>query len=176
VPRLPSIEHRLTRAQGDKLARFVCKELGLVIDKNVFICGSLRRECGYIGDIDLLAVNAKSSPDFVDSVKRAINKSEYVDYQRGDESEQILRLHCDGLKIDLYIAERDHVAPMLLFLTGSKFFNISMRLHAKRRGYKLTAYALLKNDKIVKTATERDIFRKLGLSYRDPRYRCIWVK
>ena len=67
----------------------------------------------------------------------------------------------------------------LLYFTGSALFSRNMRHYANQRGWKLTdrgLYPLLNEfytstDHGIKCETERDIFRALGLEYREPKDR-----
>lgn len=66
---------------------------------------------------------------------------------------------------------------MLLYLTGSKSFNIRVRNTAKALGYRLTNRALLKTTpretRRVGTSTEEQVFAILGMEYVPPRFRVL---
>jgi len=61
----------------------------------------------------------------------------------------------------------------LLFMTGSKQFNIKMRKIAKKMNYKLNEYGLYLNSKKIKIKCEKDIFKKLNMKFIQPKYRNI---
>lgn len=84
-----------------------------------------------------------------------------------------LSLDLDGLQIDLYYAEEDYLGAMLLFLTGSKAFNIRQRALAKRRGFRLNQYGLWTQDgeTLVASRTEEEIFTALGMEFLPPEER-----
>ena len=74
-------------------------------------------------------------------------------------------------RIDIRYVPYKYYHSALLYFTGSADLNKQMRSIAIK-GYKLSEYGLFdKNDKRIKTKSERDIFKKLGLEYLHPRLR-----
>lgn len=75
-----------------------------------------------------------------------------------------------GIKADLWTVPKESVGAAVLFATGSADFNIKLRGTAKRRGWKLTRYALEEADtgKVIARATEEEIFKALGMEYVEP--------
>jgi DNA polymerase/3'-5' exonuclease PolX len=81
---------------------------------------------------------------------------------------------------DVYTASRAE-APFALFqYTGNRDYNIRVRAHAKRRGWKLNQYGVTIADGPRRghaapgssaVRTERDLARLLGVTYRPPRER-----
>jgi DNA polymerase/3'-5' exonuclease PolX len=60
----------------------------------------------------------------------------------------------------------------MLYFTGPAKFNVLMRLKAKRKGYKLNEYGLWHGLRMVEgITTERDIFAKLDIPWREPHER-----
>lgn len=61
----------------------------------------------------------------------------------------------------------------LLYFTGSKMFNIRMRIKARKMGFKLNEYGLWKGDVSVRDdiTTERDIFKTISMDYVPPEKR-----
>lgn len=60
----------------------------------------------------------------------------------------------------------------MLYFTGSKRFNIIMRLKAKKLGFTLNEYGLFRDGVPVPGLnTEHDIFAALGMEYKEPRDR-----
>ena len=66
---------------------------------------------------------------------------------------------------------------MLLYLTGSKSFNIRVRNTAKALGYRLTNRELLKTTpretRRVSVSTEEQVLAILGMEYVPPRFRVL---
>ena len=66
---------------------------------------------------------------------------------------------------------------MMLYLTGSKYFNVRIRKAARASGFKLTNRELIKitprGGYAIKTMTEETIFKALGIDYVPPRYRVM---
>lgn len=83
-------------------------------------------------------------------------------------------------RLDIIVVPYSEFACALLYFTGSAHFNRSMRALAKTKGMSLSEHALstavVRNSQGVKVApgqmlptpTEKDVFRLLGLPYREP--------
>eukprot|EP01028_Stygiella_incarcerata_P007834 TRINITY_DN3282_c0_g1_i1.p1 TRINITY_DN3282_c0_g1~~TRINITY_DN3282_c0_g1_i1.p1 ORF type:complete len:666 (+),score=165.43 TRINITY_DN3282_c0_g1_i1:71-2068(+) len=92
----------------------------------------------------------------------------------------VIRLSTSHLhrRIDIKVYSDDVYAPALLYFTGSGYFNRSMRLLARKAGYRLSDEGIWKAKRNEKVCTrvgdpivcknEEDIFRILGLEYRVP--------
>lgn len=80
-------------------------------------------------------------------------------------------------RIDIKYYPLEQFPYALLYLTGSDYFNKSMRLYAKKKGYSLTDCGLMPIDKKYpnppKCEEEKDIFAFLGLEYMPPEKR-VW--
>jgi DNA polymerase/3'-5' exonuclease PolX len=82
----------------------------------------------------------------------------------------IIDLFGRQLRIDVRSVTKEQYPFALLYFTGSKQFNTTIRLHAKKMGYKLNEYNLgnFKGDII---RTEKDIFKALKIKYLKPEER-----
>lgn len=86
-------------------------------------------------------------------------------------------------RIDIKLYPREQYGYAVLYFTGSDYFNRSMRLFAKKKGYILSDHGLhsafiMKNKKVwegenIPCYTEEDVFRVLGLDYRKPEERSV---
>ena len=86
-------------------------------------------------------------------------------------------------RIDMKIYARECFGYAVLYFTGSDYFNRSMRLFARKKGYTLSDHGLhpafrLRNQKIwegenIPCFTEEDVFKVLGLDYRKPEERSV---
>ena len=76
-------------------------------------------------------------------------------------------------RIDIRFVTYESFHSALLYFTGSADLNKKMRQLAKTKGYKLSEYGLFKltTGERIKTKSEEDIFKKLGMSYIDPKLR-----
>lgn len=131
------------------------------ISDNFHMAGSLRRgKKDNIGDLDVVhfGLNLPEIPN------------DYV-MEAGDE---IVRLKIDGEQIDIYRTDEAHFGAMLLFLTGSKDFNINLRALAKGRGWKLNQLGLFdEKDNLIAARTEKEIFDAMQLPWYEPEERVI---
>tara|TARA_B100001123_G_scaffold38637_4_gene39927 strand:- start:6888 stop:8627 length:1740 start_codon:yes stop_codon:yes gene_type:complete len=131
------------------------------------VVGSLRRGCETCGDIDILAVDASESTHdtFISfpTLERVIVKGK-------TKSSILLR---DGSQIDLRLVPLESEGAALQYFTGSRSHNVSLRDRAIKRGLKLNEYGLFQtsDQSQIKTASEREIYRALGLSDIPPELR-----
>lgn len=81
-------------------------------------------------------------------------------------------------RLDIKYYPREFYGYAVLYFTGSDYFNRSMRLFARHKGYTLTDHGIYpairsKNEKVwqgdnIPCYTERDVFKVLGLEYKEP--------
>jgi DNA polymerase (family 10) len=168
---------KIPRAYADKICALLC------IDKNgahdrLVICGSYRRQKEILGDIDILTT--MDLKKVLDSIKK---HGDVAIISQGEERVELL-LNCarwpglmqpHWIKVDIFHAAPGEWIPYLLYLTGSKRFNMIMRRNAKDKGYLLNQRGLFKKDKKVKISTEADMLEILGMNmkYLDPKLRDI---
>lgn len=128
------------------------------------VAGSYRRGKSTIGDIDIVTVESPS----------AINpRLGHIAEEIIDEGEKKTSLRCNGKRVDVRFTPRSRFGSMLLYLTGSKAFNIRMREIAINRGYKLNEYGIESRTKGIRNtfATEPELFSFLGMDYIIPELR-----
>ncbi|MBR1368021.1 hypothetical protein RJ53_00340 [Methanocalculus chunghsingensis] len=126
--------------------------------------GSLRRGRSTIGDIDIVTTNPAVS---VNPRLREI-ASEMI-----DEGMKKTSIFFKGKRIDIRFADPAEYGATLLYLTGSKEFNIRLRERAISRGLRLNEYGLLdqRTKELIKCPDEEMVFRRLGLSFVPPELR-----
>lgn len=133
--------------------------------ERIEIAGSLRRRSPDVHDIDLVLIPR----DRLDLLIRLMDL-----YGRKPEKigEKYLMLKSfDGIQVDLYLATPGTWATLLLIRTGSKAHNIQLAQRAKQIGWQLKANGegLIDGDgDRLDITTEADLFRHLGLPYREP--------
>lgn len=72
------------------------------------------------------------------------------------------------IQIDVEVVDIECFGAALMFLTGSKQFNIQTRSMAKAKGMKLNRYGLFRGDEKLAGETEESIFEGLGLHWIPP--------
>lgn len=140
-------------AEAEALAKSLLAEGGLgkhfVLYK---VCGSIRRQCEVIGDIDIVGIpRAESSyvfgeeslTDFVERIdpqgRDEYLKDKRVGAARYLNGKAIKRFQYQGQMIDLYIASRQTFETLVLIRTGSADHNRRLATLAKGKGLSLLA-------------------------------------
>jgi len=154
------------------LAHQIIVELKKSSDINQIVAaGSLRRMKETIGDIDLLAVTKKPTPEAVRKIMNTfINLKGVVKVWEYGLSKSSVRFS-KGLDCDLRLVKPEEFGSALLYFTGSKEHNIALRKIALDQGYKLNEYGLFKGQRQIAGSSEEEIYKILGLSYIEPELR-----
>jgi DNA polymerase (family 10) len=128
-------------------------------------CGSLRRFCETVGDVDIV-VAAKDAPAVMEALV-SMNVVERV-LVRGDAKTSVVTRR--GTQIDLRVVATHQLGAARLYFTGSKGHNIKLRQRALARGWTLNEYALseLEGGKVIASETEEQIYDALGLPWIPP--------
>lgn len=131
-------------------------------------CGSLRRGCETIGDIDLLAVSEKPEKT-IDSFVKIPGVEKVI----ASGSSKASVYTSGNVQIDLRVVPEKSRGAAMLYFTGSKEHNIALRKRALDKGYTLNEYALSdqKSGKYIAGKTEKDVYKRLGLDYIPPELR-----
>src|SRR3990167_3068493 len=129
----------------------------------VEVAGSLRRMQETIGDLDFLAVSEhpKAVADFFSGMREV----EHV-YAHG-ETKVLVRLK-SGIDADLIILPKKSFGAALQYFTGSKDHNVEVRKLAIKKGWSLNEHGLTKGKKVIASATEEEIYGKLGMPKAPP--------
>jgi DNA polymerase (family X) len=149
-------------------------ELGKLIE-SVMAAGSLRRGKETVGDLDLLVTlpPGKSTPHEIDAISdHILSYSEIAQTLARGENKVSFVLR-NGLQVDVRMLEKESFGAALLYFTGSKEHNVTLRGRANKMGYTLNEYALatLKGERRVAGATEEEVYRKLDLDFIPPELR-----
>lgn len=155
---------RMNRMEADA----VVGKIRPVLDPDTYeFAGSYRRGKSSIGDIDVVSIE---SPDLLNPRLRTI-ADEVID--AGDRKTSLRIL---GKRVDVRFTKPRQFGSMLLYLTGSKAFNIKLREIAMSRGYKLNEYGI--EDRATGTlrefSSEAEMLSFLGLDYIVPELREDW--
>jgi DNA polymerase (family 10) len=128
-------------------------------------CGSLRRFCETVGDVDVVVASSTPGP-----VMEALVGMSVVDrvLVRGDAKTSVVTRR--GTQVDVRVVEERALGAARLYFTGSKGHNIKLRQRALARGWTLNEYALSEVDggKVVARETEEAIYQALGLPWIPP--------
>ena len=134
----------------------------------VITAGSIRRRKETIKDIDILITvktkNTKPIMDFFTSmpeVSRILAKG-------NTKSTVILK---NNMQVDVRIIDNSRFGSALQYFTGSKEHSILLRKIAIKNNLKLSEYGLFKNNKLIASKTEKDIYNKLVMHYIEPELR-----
>lgn len=158
--------------------RFLLKDVFPLIDslkhylksikeiKKIECAGSFRRCKETVGDLDFLIVsdhNKKAMDHFLkfDEVDKIISKG---------TTRSTVRLH-SGIQVDLRVVPLKSYGAALLYFTGSKEHNISVRKMAVKKKLKINEYGVFKNNKQIAGKSEKSVYQTIGLSYIEPELR-----
>src|SRR6267142_2307516 len=150
------------------------KAAGKAVD-SVTPAGSLRRGKETVGDLDLLVTLADghTSQKHVDALAKHILTFPGIDQTLAHGENKVSFTLQDGLQVDVRLLEKENFGAALLYFTGSKEHNVTLRGRANDMDYTLNEYALatLKAEKRVAGRTEEEIYSKLKLDYIPPELR-----
>jgi DNA polymerase (family 10) len=161
------------QAAADKLIEYIGR-VGVKLE-SVTAAGSLRRARETVGDLDLLVTFPKGqySRKNVDAVEDYIVKYPEIEetLARG-ENKVSVRL-TSGMQVDVRLLELNNFGAAMIYFTGSKEHNVTLRGRANKMGYTLNEYALatLEGERRVAGATEEEVYAKLKLDWIPPELR-----
>ncbi|MEV6671984.1 DNA polymerase/3'-5' exonuclease PolX [Streptomyces sp. NPDC051162] len=130
--------------------------------------GSLRRMRETIGDIDILVAAERADP-FMEAFRELPDVAEVIVGGRKKTSIRTVK----GLQVDLRVLPPGAWGAGLLYFTGSKAHNVRVREIAVHHKYKLSEYGLfhVRSGRKITSATEEDIYARLGLPWIPPTLR-----
>jgi len=150
------------------------KKTGKAVE-DVTPAGSLRRGKETVGDLDLLLTlgAGHTSQKHVDALAKHILEFPGIDQTLAHGENKVSFTLQNGLQVDVRLLEKESFGAALLYFTGSKEHNVSLRGRANDMGLTLNEYALatLKGEKPVARRTEEEIYAKLKLDYIPPELR-----
>ncbi len=137
--------------------------------KRITIVGSIRRRRPWVNDIDIVLI-----PSDPWNLEHEVNNlaRPFSPKLSGDKLKRFN--YTGGVQVDLYFANEETWATLLLIRTGSKENNIRLASRAKKRGWYLKASGEgLLNERGERIAgdSEESIFEALGLPYQPPEMR-----
>jgi DNA polymerase (family 10) len=161
--------------------------------ESVTPAGSLRRGKETIGDLDLLVTLASghTKQKEVDAIAAHILKFPGIDQTLAHGENKVSFTLEDGLQVDVRLLEKENFGAALLYFTGSKEHNVTLRGRAnemgltlneyelatlgegeeKSAGMKATAAGKTKGVRRVAGRTEEEIYAKLKMEFVPPELR-----
>jgi len=132
----------------------------------VEVAGSYRRGRDTVGDLDLV-VCGRPDVDLAAALRR------YGDLQSlvAAGPTRCTVLLRNGMQADLRLVGRRSLGSALTYFTGSRDHNIRLRRRAQERGLKLNEYGLFRGHRRIAGATEKEVYRALGLPWIPPELR-----
>ncbi|MGC8885117.1 MAG: DNA polymerase/3'-5' exonuclease PolX [Candidatus Nanoarchaeia archaeon] len=133
--------------------------------------GSVRRRKETVGDLDIL-VTIKD-PRLTSKVMDTFTSMPFVKKVLAKGQTKSIVILKNALQADVRVVKSESFGAALQYFTGSKEHNIAIRRIAVEKGYKLSEYGLFDriSEKLVAGKTEKEIYKKLGLSYIPPELR-----
>ena len=158
---------------ADKISAHI-RQAGPAVE-SVTPAGSLRRGRETIGDLDLLVTLApghEKQAD-IDALAEHILKFPEIEEVLARGGNKVSFLLVSGLQVDVRLLEKKNFGAALIYFTGSKEHNVTLRGRANDMGYTLNEYALttLKGARNVASKTEEDVYAKLKLAWIPPELR-----
>ncbi|MBI4668134.1 MAG: hypothetical protein HY747_02930 [Elusimicrobia bacterium] len=160
------------KGAADELVKTV-KSLPQVIQ--AVAAGSLRRGKETIGDLDILC----TATDGAQVIERFTKLPQIERVLAAGETKAAVWLNSQ-IQCDLRVVAPDSFGAALLYFTGSKDHNITLREYALKLGYSINEYGLFKIKpgsetkelgKKIAGKTEEEIFKALGLDWIAPELR-----
>lgn len=196
------LQRRMPRSEAAEIFERI-KAAALQLDPklDIDIMGSFRRGKATCGDIDILitrpTVDGRSHRGLLGKLLPLLHSKKLLSHDLAvpdDEGELeakymgLCQLHSDTLmrRIDILTVPHEQWGSALLYFTGDDLFNRSMRLLARKKGFSLNQRGLFqgvirdpktqrKTGKgiVVASRTEREIFDRLEMPWREPHERSI---
>jgi DNA polymerase (family 10) len=146
------------------------------LSRRVGYAGSLRRMRETIGDVDILATadNDDDAAAIMTAFREIADNSNVV---VSGPTKTSIRVAAgpqrQPLQVDLRVVRPDCYGAALQYFTGSQAHNVAVRQIAVRKGLKLSEYGLFRvgegrDDELVASATEEDVYAALGLQWVPP--------
>ncbi|CAD8086303.1 unnamed protein product [Paramecium sonneborni] len=194
------LEQRISRDEATIIYEIVKREIddlsGVPGLYKATACGSYRREKESCGDMDILITrcDGKNSDGFLMNLIQRLEGKLLTHHltlpKKGEHDSEsymgIGRINNQGIhrRIDLKLYPKEQYGCAVLYFTGSDQYNRSMRLWAQKIGYSLSDHGLyptqrgshnkkLWKGEVIPCEEEIDVYRILGLQYKQPKERSI---
>lgn len=152
--------------EATRIVNFLKKFFNFMI-----VTGSYRREKKFLHDIDII-IKEEDIPKFY-----TLDNKNFKVYPLGKFNHRsLVFVHNKAIDkyypCDIYIyKEKFSLSALILHTTGSKEFNIKMRIKAKKKNLKLNQYGIFDQGVEIICESEKDYFDILGMKYLEPKFR-----
>ncbi|HJU50969.1 MAG TPA: DNA polymerase/3'-5' exonuclease PolX [Acidimicrobiia bacterium] len=157
-------DRRTPIAEAWPLAVGLAAELAAIAGVTVAVpAGSLRRLAETIGDIDIVVAAEDAQP-----VMDAVSGHSLAQSVVGSGEKKTSIITRTGIQIDVRVVAPSQLGAALLYFTGSKAHNISLRQRAIDRGWLLNEYGLFEEETVIAAESEESIYLALDLPLLPP--------
>lgn len=165
IPEAKKDRIKISRAEEiiNSLIDYLKEEEGIT---KIEVAGSNRRKKETVKDADILASCKNGSK----LMERFLNYEDVEKVIAGGESKSTVRLR-SGFHVDLRLIPGKSFGSALLYFTGSKAHNISIRKIAVNKNLKINEYGIYRGKKRLAGKTEEEMYDKIGLKYIEPELR-----
>ncbi|MDG6258069.1 MAG: DNA polymerase/3'-5' exonuclease PolX [Methanomicrobiaceae archaeon] len=152
------------RMRRDQAEEVIDSVTAVLPPDSYIVAGSFRRGKSTVGDIDIVSIAPAAS------VNRLLFT---VADEVIDEGERRTSIRVGTRRVDVRFTDRAHFGSMLVYLTGSKQFNIRLRGIAQDQGCKLNEYGIehLQTGEQFAFVNEEAMFHHLGMDPVPPELR-----
>lgn len=167
VSRHVSTEKRMKLSTAEEIAAPLVDYLkALPGVGQVIVAGSFRRRRETVGDLDLLATCRRGTP----VVERFCAYKEVAEIVSKGTTRSTVRFR-SGLQVDLRVVPEASYGSALVYFTGSKAHNISLRMLGIRKGLKINEYGVFRGKTQIAGRTEKEVYAEIDLPYIPPELR-----
>ncbi|KAI8583831.1 hypothetical protein K450DRAFT_220181, partial [Umbelopsis ramanniana AG] len=185
---------KMSRDDVEQLVATLMKQVNSIADGFQYtICGSYRRKCTAMGDVDILITHENEQRTFglLSKLLDLLRSKGLVTHILSASVHNSRLLHADitqnrtdqalvvwqqpgqniHRRLDVIVTPPHQYYPAILAWTGSKHFEQSLRLYCKKKtSYKVNHHGIFERStgKMVRVNSERHAFDILGLPYLDP--------
>jgi DNA polymerase/3'-5' exonuclease PolX len=145
------------------------------ISKNLIGVGGYRRERAIMSEIDIITTSDLSAISEAVQLlhNRLGDESTFkfiAEYASGDRRRSmIISFRGIRCRMDIFKILPIEKPYALLHYTGNSLFNIRVRAHAKKLGFKLNQFGLYdKDNNLIVLKSEREILTHIGITYKQP--------
>ena len=141
--------------------------------ERIEIAGSIRRKKSNVKDIEIVAIPKPFETGLFESgIATVVNKWDKVKGELPCKYTQ--RILPDGIKLDLFFAERGNWGLIYAIRTGSaEYSHKVLATEWVKRGYKSEGGYLLYNGRKILVLEEEDLFKRIGVPFVEPEFRNI---
>lgn len=160
-------EKRIKLSEAEQTATPLCQYLKQLsgVDQ-VIVAGSYRRRKETVGDLDILITCPQNMP----VMDQVVAYEAVAEVLAQGQTRATMRLQ-SGLQVDVRVVPEVSYGAALVYFTGSKAHNITLRTMAVERGLKINEYGVFREDVRIAGKTEEEVYAQLDLPYIAPELR-----